>query len=60
MTSISAALLNGAASWVKAHAPSIRVIGVCAEGADSMAASWKEGRLVERSTVNTIADGSHG
>jgi threonine dehydratase len=51
------ALLNGAASWVKAHAPGIRVIGVCAEGADSMAASWKEGRLVERSTVNTIADG---
>ena len=51
------ALLNGAASWVKAHAPGIRVIGVCAEGADSMAASWKEGRMVERSTVNTIADG---
>jgi threonine dehydratase len=50
-------LLNGAASWIKAHAPGIRVIGVCAEGADSMAVSWKEGRLVERSAVNTIADG---
>jgi threonine dehydratase len=50
-------LLNGAASWIKAHAPGIRVIGVCAEGADSMAVSWKEGRLVERNAVNTIADG---
>lgn len=51
------ALLNGAARWVKSRSPSTRVIGVCAEGADSMAASWRLQRLVERSTVNTIADG---
>lgn len=51
------ALLSGAARWVKARAPGVRVIGVCAEGADSMAASWKARRLIERSAVNTIADG---
>lgn len=51
------ALLNGAARWVKAHAPEVRVIGICAEGADAMAVSWRERRLIERPTVNTIADG---
>jgi threonine dehydratase len=51
------ALLNGAGRWIKAHAPGVRVIGVCAEGADAMAVSWKAHRLIERGTVNTIADG---
>lgn len=50
-------LLNGAARWVKAQAPDIQVIGVCAEGADAMAASWHAHRMVERPSVNTIADG---
>lgn len=51
------ALLNGTARWVKAQAPGVRVIGVCAEGADAMAASWKAHRMIERPAVNTIADG---
>lgn len=51
------ALLTGAGRWIKAHAPQVRVIGVCAEGADAMAASWSEGRTVERDAVRTIADG---
>ena len=51
------ALLNGAGRWVKAHAPKVQVIGICAEGADAMAVSWKAHRLIERSAVNTIADG---
>ncbi|HUG23164.1 pyridoxal-phosphate dependent enzyme, partial [Piscinibacter sp.] len=51
------ALLTGAGRWIKAHPPDVRVIGVCAEGADAMAASWREGRVVDRDGVHTIADG---
>jgi threonine dehydratase len=51
------ALLTGAGRWIKAHAPGVRVIGVCAEGADAMAVSWREGRVVDRDAVRTIADG---
>ncbi|HEV8313530.1 MAG TPA: threonine/serine dehydratase [Burkholderiaceae bacterium] len=51
------ALLTGVGRWIKAQAPGIRVIGVCSEGADAMAASWREGRIVERTAVRTIADG---
>jgi threonine dehydratase len=51
------ALLAGMARWLKAHAPRTQVIGVCAQGADAMAASWRSGELVERDAVDTIADG---
>jgi threonine dehydratase len=51
------ALLTGVGRWIKAQAPHIRVIGVCAEGADAMAASWHEGRVVDRPAARTIADG---
>lgn len=51
------ALLTGAGRWIKAHAPGVRVIGVCAEGADAMAVSWQQGRTVDRDVSNTIADG---
>ncbi|MES2948019.1 MAG: threonine/serine dehydratase [Pseudomonadota bacterium] len=51
------ALLTGMGRWIKAHAPDVRVVGVCAEGADAMAASWHKGRLVNRGIANTIADG---
>lgn len=51
------ALLNGVGRWIKAYAPQVRLIGICAEGADAMAASWKAHRLIERSSVDTIADG---
>lgn len=51
------ALLTGMGRWFKAHAPDVRVIGICAEGADAMAASWHKGRTVNRGQVNTIADG---
>lgn len=51
------ALLTGAGRWFKAHAPQVRVIGVCAEGADAMAASWQQGRMVQRDTTHTMADG---
>ena len=51
------ALLTGVGRWIKAQAPGIRVIGVCSEGADAMAVSWREGRIIERAAVQTIADG---
>lgn len=51
------ALLTGVGRWIKAHAPDVRVVGVCAEGADAMAASWHKGRTVNRGLVHTIADG---
>jgi len=51
------ALLAGMARWIKAHAPQTKVIGVCARGADAMAASWHERRVVERTAARTIADG---
>jgi threonine dehydratase len=51
------ALATGAGRWIKAHAPGVRVVGICAEGADAMAASWQQGRAVEREAVRTIADG---
>lgn len=51
------ALISGVARWVKAVSPSTRVIGVSAVGADSMAESWRTGTIVERPTVETIAEG---
>lgn len=51
------ALLTGAGRWIKAHAPEVKVIGVCAAGADAMAASWRQGNVVVRDAVRTIADG---
>jgi threonine dehydratase len=51
------ALLTGMGRWIKAHAPDVRVVGICAQGADAMAASWHEGRTIVRDSVRTIADG---
>lgn len=51
------ALIAGMARWLKHHAPDVRVVGVCSTAADSMHASWHEGRVVERASVATIADG---
>ena len=51
------ALIAGMARWLKHHAPDVRVVGVCSAAADSMHASWHSGRVVERDSVSTIADG---
>ena len=37
--------------------PKIEVIGVQAEGAPAFYLSWKEGRIMETPSINTIADG---
>ncbi|HYL99725.1 MAG TPA: pyridoxal-phosphate dependent enzyme [Blastocatellia bacterium] len=51
------ALISGIGLWMKAHSPSTRVIGVCAEGAPAMALSWRERRLCSTQSTSTIADG---
>ena len=51
------ALLGGVATWVRAHAPGVRIVGVCAQGAPSMQRSWREGRVIETESADTISDG---
>jgi threonine dehydratase len=50
-------LISGIATAVKAKNPDVRVVGVQAEGASSVADSLQKGRVVERDSVDTIADG---
>lgn len=51
------ALLGGVGRWIKAASPATRVIGVCAQGAPSMAQSWRQKRIVETQRADTLADG---
>jgi threonine dehydratase/peptide deformylase len=51
------ALLSGIARWLKAASPSTDVVGVSSRGADAMERSWRTRRVVERPSVDTIADG---
>jgi threonine dehydratase len=50
-------LISGISLVCKALKPSIKVIGVQAEGANAMERSYKEGTLINLDSVNTIADG---
>jgi len=50
-------LISGIATALKGQNEEIRVIGVQADGASSVAESLKKGHLVERDSVQTIADG---
>jgi threonine dehydratase len=51
------ALLAGIGTWFRSRSPRTRIIGVCADGAPSMALSWRSGTLQSTATVDTIADG---
>jgi threonine dehydratase len=51
------ALIRGIAAAAKQIAPQVKIIGVQAEGAPSYYLSWKEGKVVETETCETIADG---
>ena len=51
------ALITGMARWIKHVSPNTQVIGVSSATADAMHASWKSGKVVERASANTIADG---
>jgi threonine dehydratase len=50
-------LISGIATALKGQNEDIRVIGVQAEGASSVVPSLQKGELVERESVQTIADG---
>jgi len=50
-------LISGIATAVKDFDDDVRVIGVQAEGAASAAQSLEKGRIYERESVDTIADG---
>lgn len=51
------AILSGIATFLKANAPDIEIIGVAAAGAPCMALSLRAGKPVETASANTIADG---
>ncbi len=51
------ALIGGMASYIKHKSPSVRVIGVAAAGAPCMEQSWREQKIIEFPSINTIADG---
>jgi threonine dehydratase len=50
-------LIAGIATAIKGRSPETRVIGVQAEGAASAAASLDAGEILQRDSVDTIADG---
>lgn len=50
-------LISGIATALKGSNPDIRVIGVQAEGASSVAQSLQKGKRIQRDSVDTIADG---
>ena len=51
------ALIRGIAAAAKQIAPQVKIVGVQAERAPSYYLSWKEGKVVETETCETIADG---
>jgi threonine dehydratase len=52
-----ASLVNGIGTWVKRFSPDTKVVGVCAAGAPAMELSWRAGRAVSTTSIDTIADG---
>src|SRR6185436_20311971 len=51
------ALIRGVASAAKRAKPSVRIVGVVAANAPAYLLSWRDGRVVEAPTADTIADG---
>ena len=51
------ALVTGVGRWLKAVAPTVEVVAVCAAGAPSMALSFRAGEPVTSAAADTAADG---
>lgn len=51
------ALIVGIGTWLRQASPSTRIIGIQAEGAPSMALSWRAGRPIETEAADTYAGG---
>ena len=50
-------LIRGVAAAARALSPSVRIIGVQAEGAPAYTLSWRAGRAISTDDCDTIADG---
>jgi len=50
-------LISGIATVIEAQRPDVRIVGVQAEGAASLARSLEKGEIYEREAVDTMADG---
>jgi threonine dehydratase len=50
-------LISGVSIAIKERKPRVRIVGVQSKGAPSMVVSMRKGRIVETSSVQTIADG---
>ena len=51
------ALIRGVASGAKRLRPSVRIVGVAAERAPAYYLSWRDHRVIETESADTIADG---
>jgi len=51
------ALMTGIGVWMRRASPSMRIIGVVAEGAPAMELSWHAAKPVSTESIATIADG---
>lgn len=51
------ALINGMACWIKAVAPSVRVIGVGASAAPGVERAWRTGERITGAPADSIAEG---
>ncbi|HEX7264674.1 MAG TPA: pyridoxal-phosphate dependent enzyme [Candidatus Dormibacteraeota bacterium] len=50
-------LINGMGLWFKQFSPTTKVVAVCPEGAPAMELSWRAGKPISTTTMDTIADG---
>ena len=50
-------LINGMGTWIKRYSPTTTVVAVCPAGAPAMELSWRAGKPVSTSDMDTIADG---
>jgi len=50
-------LINGMGVWLKRFSPSTKVVGVCPSAAPAMYTSWRAGKAMSTTTIDTIADG---
>ena len=51
------ALIRGVATEAKRRHPAVKIVGVQASEAPSYVRSWREGRVIETDTCDTLADG---
>lgn len=51
-------LISGAAAWLRAHHPQVRLIGVEPEGAPCVAAAISAGRPITLNEIDTFVDGA--